>query len=394
MNYRYEALSRAGVIKNGLMQAPSLAAARDKVYRQGYDILAVSPAFSFNLSRTLKNRVLKEFFTDLGVLLDTGMTLADALEVIESTTTDAVVVKAARRIMGNLEKGYTLAKSLEATQLFPEMAISTVHIGETAGTLPKTMANLGIYYEEKDLFVTAIRRSLIYPAFILVGALGFMGIAGFWVLPRLAPFLEGLPLPLPTRVILAISGGLRSYWYVGLGSFLGTIAAGYFSWHFLRESQLAQSFYEKTRIGRILKEIVFSTLFLNLSTLHYNGIPLTEAISLVADSVSHYIAGYLGKTRELLEKGLSFSDALTRQNIFPTFIIQTVKKGEAAGELEDYLQQVSAFYLRRTKRNMEMLAQFIQPVLLLGLGGMVLFTMLSILVPVYGNLNTLGSQIK
>lgn len=395
MNYKYEALSRAGVIKSGLTEAPSLTIARQKIEDHGLEVLNISPSFQFRIrGRHLANKILKDFFSDMGSLLEAGMTVGDSLDVIRTTAAAPPLVRVASRMKNNLEKGYSFSKSMEDTGLFPEMAVSAVTVGERAGALSETLINLGRYYEEKDAFLTEITRKLVYPAILFAGVLGFLALAGFWVLPRLAPFLANLDLPLPTRVVLWASGAMREHWYaMAVGAPL--LAAGlYFGAHLFRESELARTFYEKTRLGRVLKEVIFSNLFLNLSTLHHNGVPLGEAVSLVADSVSHYIAGCLGKTRELMEKGLPFSESLGEQDVFPSFIIQTVKKGESSGQLDRYLQQIASFYLRRTQKNMDAIAQVVQPVLLAGLGGMVLFVAMSILVPIYGNLNTLGSQVR
>lgn len=395
MNYKYEALSRAGTIKLGSTDAPSLAVARQKIEELGLEIVSICPSFGVRgRKKTLNNAALKDFFSDMGSLLEAGMTVSDSLDVVKSTTASAALVRVAVKISANLEKGYSFEKSMEDTKLFPEMAVSTVAVGERAGTLAGTMEELGMYYEEKDAFISEITKKLLYPAILFAGVLGFLGIAGFWVLPRLAPFLSGLELPAATRAVLWTSAALREYWYAALIGAPVLAAALYIGAHYFRESELAQGFYEKTRAGNILKEVIFSTLFLNLSTLHNNGVPLGEAVSLVADSVSHYIAGCLGKTRGLMEKGLPFSEALAGQGVFPTFVIQTVKKGESSGQLEKYLKQIAAFYLRRTKKNMDALAQVVQPLLLVLLGGMVMFVAMSILTPIYGNLNTLGSQVR
>ena len=393
MNFRFESLSRAGVISHGITHAPSLATAKAKLKDQGVDILSITPTFSIKWKgRGLNNRQLSDFFSDIGVLVNSGMTLPDSLETLAATTTDTTLIKLIQRTINNISKGYSFSVAIQDTGVFPEMAVSTVIVGERSGGLGETMVTLGKYYEERDNFSSGIRRSMAYPVVVLAVLFAFLYVAGFWVLPQLSSFMASIKnVPLSTKILMKTTTILREHWYITLFVTCLLPVAAVILFQVLKDSQISRWIYERTKLGRLFKEFVYSTLFLNLSVLHDSGMALTKAITLVADSMSHYIAESLGNTREYLERGLALSEALAKQKVFPPFIVQSVKKGETAGELGLYLKQISEFYLRKTKKNMEILSQVIQPVMLVCIGLIVAGLAAAVFLPVYRNLATLGA---
>lgn len=392
MNFRFESLSRAGVISQGITHAPSLAVARNKLSQHGEQLLSLRPTFSIKWQgKKLNNRQLSEFFSDISVLLNSGVSFADALETLATTTTDSILIKAVTRICSNIAKGYSFSVSMQEINLFPEMAISTVNVGEASGNLGQVMGTLGNYYSEKDIFTSGIKRSMTYPAVILTVLILFFYVAGFWVLPQLITYFENIEVPRTTKALMFFTKVLRRYWYIFLTFNVLLPFAVYIAYQFFKDSSMYRWIHESTRVGRLFKDMIYSTVFLNLGLLSDSGMALTKGITLVSDSMSHYIAECLGKTKGLLDKGMPFSEALSKQKVFSPYICQSVKKGEAAGELGIYLKQIAEFYLRRTQKNMDTLSQIIQPVMLLFIGFAVAVLASAIFMPVYRNLSTMGA---
>jgi len=393
MNYNYQALTRAGRVVVGVVEKPSILEAREVLKKNRLSILSLSTSFSrpsFKRKRFLKDGTLSGFFTYFGELLGSGTSIEDALSAIGSTTNERMLIKVIEEIESSLGKGYSLTKVMRGAGVFPGIAISTLSAGEKAGTLAQSMKELGEFYGRRDAFRRTVKKAMMYPAIILTFAFGVLCLATFFLIPKLKPLFQNIALPFSTRTVLFVSDFFRGFWYLIIVAVLGLWVGGKYFFQTELGNSIVKKFYESSNVGRVFKEITFSTLFLNLSTLYHSGVSLPEAVSLVAKSTSHYIAVCLGRTRDLLEKGYAFSAALIQQKVFPVFITQTVKKGEIAGELDTYLKRVSSFYNDRARENLEILSRMVEPALLMIVGVIIAILGLSIILPVYSNLGSLA----
>jgi len=393
MNYNYQALTRAGRVVVGVVEKPSILEAREVLKKNRLSILSLSTSFSrpsFKRKRFLKDGTLSGFFTYFGELLGSGTSIEDTLSAIGSTTNERMLIKVIEEIESSLGKGYSLTKVMRGAGVFPGIAISTLSAGEKAGTLAQSMKELGEFYGRRDAFRRTVKKAMMYPAIILTFAFGVLCLATFFLIPKLKPLFQNIALPFSTRTVLFVSDFFRGFWYLIIVAVLGLWVGGKYFFQTELGNSIVKKFYESSNVGRVFKEITFSTLFLNLSTLYHSGVSLPEAVSLVAKSTSHYIAVCLGRTRDLLEKGYAFSAALIQQKVFPVFITQTVKKGEIAGELDTYLKRVSSFYNDRARENLEILSRMVEPALLMIVGVIIAILGLSIILPVYSNLGSLA----
>lgn len=389
MNYNYQALTRAGRVVVGVVEKPSILEAREVLKKNRLSILSLSTSFSrpsFKRKRFLKDGTLSGFFTYFGELLGSGTSIEDTLSAIGSTTNERMLIKVIEEIESSLGKGYSLTKVMRGAGVFPGIAISTLSAGEKAGTLAQSMKELGEFYGRRDAFRRTVKKAMMYPAIILTFAFGVLCLATFFLIPKLKPLFQNIALPFSTRTVLFVSDFFRGFWYLIIVAVLGLWVGGKYFFQTELGNSIVKKFYESSNVGRVFKEITFSTLFLNLSTLYHSGVSLPEAVSLVAKSTSHYIAVCLGRTRDLLEKGYAFSAALIQQKVFPVFITQTVKKGEIAGELDTYLKRVSSFYNDRARENLEILSRMVEPALLMIVGVIIATLGLSIILPIYSNL--------
>ena len=393
MNYNYQALTRAGRVVVGVVEKPSILEAREVLKKNRLSILSLSTSFSrpsFKRKRFLKDGTLSGFFTYFGELLGSGTSIEDTLSAIGSTTNERMLIDVIEEIKSSLGKGYSLTKVMRGAGVFPGIAISTLSAGEKAGTLAQSMKELGEFYGRRDAFRRTVKKAMMYPAIILTFAFGVLCLATFFLIPKLKPLFQNIALPFSTRTVLFVSDFFRGFWYLIIVAVLGLWVGGKYFFQTELGNSIVKKFYESSNVGRVFKEITFSTLFLNLSTLYHSGVSLPEAVSLVAKSTSHYIAVCLGRTRDLLEKGYAFSAALIQQKVFPVFITQTVKKGEIAGELDTYLKRVSSFYNDRARENLEILSRMVEPALLMIVGVIIAILGLSIILPVYSNLGSLA----
>ena len=393
MNYNYQALTRAGRVVVGVVEKPSILEAREVLKKNRLSILSLSTSFSrpsFKRKRFLKDGTLSGFFTYFGELLGSGTSIEDALSAIGSTTNERMLIKVIEEIESSLGKGYSLTKVMRGAGVFPGIAISTLSAGEKAGTLAQSMKELGEFYGRRDAFRRTVKKAMMYPAIILTFAFGVLCLATFFLIPKLKPLFQNIALPFSTRTVLFVSDFFRGFWYLIIVAVLGLWVGGKYFFQTELGNSIVKKFYESSNMGRVFKEITFSTLFLNLSTLYHSGVSLPEAVSLVAKSTSHYIAVCLSRTKDLMEKGYAFSAALIQQKVFPVFITQTVKKGEIAGELDTYLKRVSSFYNDRARENLEILSRMVEPALLVIVGVIIATLGLSIILPIYSNLGSLA----
>jgi type II secretion system protein F len=392
--YTYIAKSSPGKTTQGRMEAASEQDVVDKLTTMGYFPVSINPedsylykrkSFSF---RKISNRDIVLLSRDLTSLLESGVNILNSLTIVSTSTPNKYLKSVLSDIMDKIKDGKSLSESIGThPELFSDLYISLIRSGEVGGNLEITFKRLAEYLEKEDELKSSVRASLTYPAFVFsVGTLTVIVLLGF-VIPRLVTMFEdmGQALPLPTRMLIYSSGLLRSFWWLILAIVFLTV------FMFKRTTQKPQGEIQldkfKLKIavwGEIILKTETSRLMRTLSLLLSSGIPIVYALETSTRTLDNQILKMeLQKFKERIREGESFSKCLTDSKLFPVFVTNIVTVGEESGTLEQSLLRIADDYEREVDRSLKVLTRLLEPVIILVMGLVVGFIVLSMLLPIF-----------
>ncbi|HEX9779843.1 MAG TPA: type II secretion system F family protein [bacterium] len=381
----------------GVVEAESEAAAISRLGRQGVFPVSISVAASGRApgaparrgrARRVSRRTLAHTTRQLADLLAGGVPLFRALTLLSRQAEHAALRGIAASLAHTVREGRSLSESLAAyPSVFSPLYVSMVRAGEVGGGLDGVLARLAELEEhEADLRSRLIGASA-YPLFVLVVAMGMTAFLLVYVIPTLAEvFAEsGQLLPLPTRMLLALSAAATTWWWALPAAAAGLVWAGR-RWGRSPGGRAAfdRLLIRVPGIGRLARQIDVGRFCRNLGIMLGQGVPMLTACDVVTQQVSNAEVrrAALG-VREAVRGGAALAQAMEASRQFPPFVANMVAVGEESGTLETALLKVAASYERELDRTLRILTTVLEPALLLVVGGLVMFIVLAMLLPVF-----------
>ena len=365
----------------------------DILKQQGYIVLekkGYAPKFRVKFFKLSPN-FLANFFRDLAGFQSVGIPLLQGVEELLKTTTNRTERRILTAIKQNLPEGPYLHQIL-ADLDFPEEAVSSVKVGEKGSFLGETFEQLASFYEQMVSFQGKMKTAFIYPAFVVL--LTFIVATGIsiFVVPKIREFLLFIPdLPKMTKVFLYLTNLLAKGWWIFPIAILGIFV--FLKWIFQSEkaTKIIATLWN-TKMFSIIKERIMAQFFLELYMLLKNGVSLQEALELV-DVNNKYFKNIVARVKNSLVSGSSFADALSKEKIFPSFVVQTIAKGETTGVLVEHLKRVSDFFQKRLENFQKVFGEMIGQVLVVIVGVIVGLFVGVFLLSIYGLLPKIAGGI-
>jgi type IV pilus assembly protein PilC len=312
--------------------------------------------------------------------------MVSGLRALEEQTNNERLKAAIKTVAQDIDHGQNFADALSKHKgIFSELYVSMVRAGETGGSLEEVLEKLSGVLEfqmkTKDMLKSAMR----YPMFVVSTlAIAFVVLVNV-VVPKFAPIFKSakVALPLPTQILLIINDIFQKYTTVAVvTAFLLAI-----SFFFYKRTSGGAYTIDRLKlkvplIGQIVVKICMSRFAFTLENLVRAGIPIIKTLDIVSRAVGNeYIAKKVQEIAVSIEKGKGISKPLRDAKIFPPLVIHLVATGEETGSLEEMLREVSIHYDREVTYSVSRLSAWIEPILTVGLAGMVLFLALAIFMP-------------
>lgn len=392
--YIYTAKSHPSKTVQGEVEANSEEDAISRLTKMGYFPIWVRPyKLSFDKQRLsgfhkVSNKDIILFTRQLSSLIESGVNILTGLDIIYNQSTNKYLKIILDDIISKIKDGKTLSDSLaQYPRLFSSLYTSIIHSGEVGGTLEQTLKRLSDFLEKEEEFKNSIRSALAYPSFVFaVGIFTVIILLGF-VIPTLVTMFEemGQALPLPTRILIGVSGFLRSYWWLIFALAVTLV----FFLRRLYHSQEGKIFWHSLKLkilifGQIALKSEISRLMRTLSLLLSSGIPIISSITVSTLTIDNQILKIeLQKITEQIKNGLSFSHSLKDSKLFPSFITSIITVGEETGTLEKSLMRIADDYEREVDRTLKTLSRLLEPIIILFVGLVVGFIVLSMLLPIF-----------
>ncbi len=393
--YHYKAVRANGEVVEGELEAADEMALVGQLQGDGLMPIRTGVAgkglkglFASRRPRIGPEQILP-FTRELATLLEAGMTLDRALQILAELSDDDNLVKMIENVREKVQGGDTLSSALSAQQrVFSSLYISMIKAGEAGGVLQDVLARLADYLERSQELRESIRSALVYPTILLVVA--GLSVAGLliFVVPQFSQMFEdmGQALPLPTQIVVGIGDFLRRYWWLLLSGGLLSVA-------------LAQKYFARAEVkrrwdrrllgwpllGDLIAKVETARFARTLGILLHNGLPLLMALNLVKDVLSNTrIEEAIGEAAENLKHGKGLADPLIEQAVLPPLALQMIKVGEESGDLEPMLMKIADVFDGEVRNSVKRMLTLLEPVLIVGLGIVVAGIIISILMAVLG----------
>jgi type IV pilus assembly protein PilC len=332
----------------------------------------------FQIGRVIKGVELMNFSRQAASFLRAGVPILDALGIVAeenaSKKTKEVLADLQRRIRGGSSLGDALAAHPKA---FPRYYVAVVRAAELTGRLDDALDQLATYLERDLAARRQVKSALTYPSFVFATAIVAVVIMALWVLPKFKGFYRnlGAHLPLPTRMLLGFTDFVGTWWYVLVGLFvvLGLVGYAALGGDHGKERR-DRLVLEIPGIGSLVQLIIIERFCRVFAALVDAGVSLPDAVRVSADSTNHSVyKRKLALARDGMMRGEGLAGPIAATGLFPAAARQMMRVGESTGSLDAQLQAAATFYERELNYRLKRLTDLFEPVVVLGVGGVVGF---------------------
>lgn len=390
--YEYRARDIKGALIKGTVDGSSMDAIAEQLSSQGYiPVKITEKKTSFELPvifGRVKYEDLIVFSRQLATLVTSGISFTRSLDTLEEQTKNKRLKEVIRSIRKDIEGGSSFSDALSKyPSVFPPLYVSMIRVGEEGGVLDEVLERLASLLEHEAQTRARIKTAVRYPVIVVIAiCIAFIVLTSF-VIPKFAAIYASakVTLPWPTRVLILINVIISKYWFLLLGGIAGIVLliryylktpSGSWQWDNIK--------LKLPIFGPLIHKTVMSRFSRVFSTLYRSGIPLISSLDIVAQTLGNQvISRAVGEIKNNVREGKGLATPMKTLGVFPPMVIQMVGVGEETGALDTMLNKVSDYYDLEVEYAIRNLATTLEPVLLLFIGGMVLFLALGIFLPIW-----------
>jgi general secretion pathway protein F len=398
--FEYTAYNHSGKALKGILDADSTYGARQKLRGMGIFPVEVRETLSkakdlrpgaislLAFLKRVKPGEISAMTRQLSTLLAAGLPLVKSLETLISQINNPMFKRIMAQIKDSVNEGNSLASSLsQHPRVFSNFYINMVHSGEASGSLDVVLTHLAEFGERQQALRGRFKAALAYPVFMsIIGTFVLFFLITF-IVPNITSIFTEMhhTLPLPTILLLKVSGLLQSFWWlIGLALLSGIVV--------VRHSKKRPGFnyyWDKMRlripiIGPINQKIAIARFGRTLGSLLKSGVPLISALQITGKIVDNsLIEKVIDSAVEDIHAGKSLASTLAQSRWFPSMVIQMISVGEQSGELEVMLNKIAETHEREVESNIIALTSILEPVMILMMGLIVGFVVISIFLPIF-----------
>ncbi len=408
-NFNYKGINNQGKNTSGVIDAESEKAARLKLRKIGVFPTEIGPegakrAGGLRLKgdvdfgkyfQSVKGKDIAIMTRQMSTLLAAHIPLVDTLSALIEQTQNQKLKSILGNIKESVVQGGRLSDALAShPKVFSSIYISMVNAGEASGALDVVLQRLADLTEKQEALKSKVFGALMYPLIMSIVGVLLMSFLLVYVVPKVTKIFEDqkATLPLPTKILIFISHGLASYWYLVI---LLVAGAAYGLRRFLKTKKgrtLYDTFSLKMPIfGKLFRLVAISRFTRTLATMLASGVQLLKAMDIVKNVMQNtLLVEAIENAQNSVREGESIAETLKRSGHFPPMVTHMIAIGEKTGELETMLLRVADSYDSQVDNMVSTLTTLLEPVMILVMGGVVSFIVMSILLPIL-QLNQIGT---
>ena len=401
-SFKYKGRDTNGEAIDGLMDAENEGELATKLAEMNIVLVEAKTAKTSQESSTfylgkVKRKEIILFTNHLAMSVEAGVSVIQAISDYAREVTNERVKKIIQDVERQVLSGTTLSAAMsQHPEAFSELYVAIVSTGEATGKLDMVLQDLVTHLEWREELASQIKQASIYPAFLVGLIIGVIVILMTFTLPQFIPVLKGfnVPLPAPTRILIAASDIFQGYWI----HMLVFVILFVVTYKVTNRTPQGRYFWDGVKlkiplVGKLQHKILLSQFAHNFSILYSAGIGIIESFQIIQRVVGNeVIRAALVRCLESIEQGGTIYDSLKKEKTFPPLVLRMIQVGESTGSLDRSLQKVSQYYDKEVPAAIKKMFSVFEPALILVMGGVVLFIALAILLPTYKLTATIGQH--
>ena len=400
--YSYKVRDASGKFVEGKVEAVSEAAVAERLQAMGYVPLEVKPAnvglqreITLGRKKRVKTKDLAVFARQFATMIDAGLTMLRALTIMAEQVENPELRRVLRGVKQDVEAGHSLSSAFaKHPRVFPPLMTSMTKAGEAGGFLDRSMRQIADNFEAEVKLRGKIKAALTYPTVVFILAiLMCIGLLIF-VVPVFEGMFEDLggELPLPTKVLVAISQAMRFL----LPGFVVLAVAFVWWWRRYGHTDRVRNVVDPLKLrlpvfGKLVQKLALARFARNLSTLLSSGVPILQSLEIVGETTgSVVITRALHDVRDSVRRGETVAGPLAEHDIFPPMVVQMIASGEESGAVDQMLAKIAQFYDEEVEATTEALTAMIEPLMIAFLGGIVGSMIIALYMPMFKIFDMIG----
>lgn len=403
MEYKYTAITKGGKKKEGTIESDSAEKVASLLHDKDLTVVEIRESSVFDLSRLASINIgsaplqdLVLFFRQMSYMLSSGLPLVNGLEVISKQARNKALKEAVKKIVEDVRGGAQLYLAMSKhPKIFDKISISLIRAGEESGNLDLIFDRLATDYEKRQSFIGKVRGAMIYPLIILVLMVVVVIALLIFMIPSLKDLFSefGAKLPPATAFLVGLSDVFSSFWGVVILLVIAVAVLGVRAYRGSKEGKrVTDRLILKIPVfGQLTQKTLLAQFSRTFSMLLKSGVSILNSINLTADALGNEVfAEALTEAAAAVERGGSLAKVISEKEEFPPIVSEMIAVGEKTGKLDDITAKMGDYFEREADQMASDLTKFIEPVIMVVVGGMVLFIALAVYTP----LMSLGDVIK
>jgi type IV pilus assembly protein PilC len=397
--FEWKGTARNGQTQTGVLVADSKDAVINVMRRQQIVVTAVKekgkeialPKFGGGVP----SQSIAIFTRQFSVMIDAGLPLVQCLEILGSQQDHKVFKRTLIQIRQDVESGSNLADAMRKhPKVFNDLYTNMVAAGEAGGILDTILQRLATYIEKSVKLNGQVKSAMIYPVAVISIAAIVVAVILWKVIPVFAALFEslGAELPLPTRVVIALSNFIADYWWLIIMSVVALIySIRKYHGTYKGKRVLDAILLRIPVLGMLLRKIAVARFCRTLATLTSSGVPILDGLSITARTAGNSIVeDAIMQTRKSVEEGKTISEPLGDTDVFPPMVVQMIAVGEQTGALDTMLSKIADFYEEEVDTAVAGLMKLLEPVLIAFLGVAIGGIVIAMYMPMFSLISQVG----
>lgn len=375
--FKYRITDRYGKDKKGTLEANSEEAATAKLKGEGAIVHFIKEttsvddaAWNISIGNPVKLKDITLFCRQFYSILNAGVTVVEGLKMLEDSTSNKTLRKSIYNVQVNVEKGETLANAMALEgKVFPDLLINMVAAGEATGNLSIAFERICTQFEKDQKLRSMLIGAMIYPIVVLIVAVIVVIVLMVVVIPQFQQVFEtmGEQLPLPTRIVIAVSEFMQANLIWVIGGIMGFVGLIVYAKSTETGKQVTSRMCLKIPIIKDFSIKNAAAKFsMTMSTLVMSGVPLVEALGIVANVVENRVVRkVLNDSREEVMQGVPMSEPIEASEVFPEMVYHMLRIGEETGNTEAMLDKVAEYYEQEVETATKNLTTAMEPAVII-----------------------------
>jgi type IV pilus assembly protein PilC len=343
----------------------------------------------------IKTRDIVIFTRQFATMINSGLPLVQSLEILAEQSDNPNLRKTIQDVLYDVESGHTLADAMRKhPKVFTELFVNMVAAGEAGGILDTILLRLAVFLEKADALRRKIKGAMVYPAVILGVAISAVAVLLIFVIPTFQNMFSaaGVPLPLPTQMVIGMSQILQSYWWLIGGAIIG----GVFLLRYIYSTDGGRLALDKLLLnlpilGDMQRKAAVARFTRTLGTLVSSGVSILEGLEITAKTAGNRVIhdAVMG-SRASIAGGETIAGPLKESGVFPPMVVQMINVGEQTGGLDEMLTKIADFYDEEVDAAVSAMLAAMEPIMIVVLGTVVGGMIVAMYLPIFDMINTVG----